>query len=64
MWYAALTRILLWGLSGLLAGMSAPEEVKSQIETIVNDNPFVAFVLVVVLTGVWYWKDKLSKGQT
>lgn len=64
MWNAAFSRIVFWALSGVLVTLGVPVDVQAQINEVIGGNPMIAAGAVVVGTAIWYWKDKLSKGDT
>lgn len=58
------SRIIFWALSGVFAALSVPQEVQDQITTLIGGDPIIAAIGVALGTAYWYWKDKLSRGQT
>jgi hypothetical protein len=60
----AVTRILLWAITGAFLALGVPPEIQGQINQFVDGNPFNAAMAAGILAAVWYGKSKLTKGET
>lgn len=60
----AITRILLWAITGAFLALGVSPEIQEQVNQFVNGNPFNAALATGILAAVWYGKRKLTKGET
>lgn len=60
----AITRILLWIVSGAFLALGVPEDIQTQINDFIGTDPMNAAMVVLGLVITWYVQAKVSKGNT